>query len=102
MLQHVEQEAAKRPASAIWLASSDIIESVFGHDNAFTARGPLKEIGKLVLTIPAFLTQLTAPVIREAMASVRNIDVEQWAETYLGDSMLARRRRALIPDIKTA
>lgn len=102
MLQHVEQEAAKLPASAIWLASSDIIESVFGHYQAFTARGPLKEIGKLVLTIPAFLTQLTAPVIREAMASVRTIDVEQWAETHLGDSMLARRRRALIPDIKTA
>ena len=79
-----------------------IIESIFGHYKAFTARGPLKEIGRLVLLIPAFLSELTAPVIREAMASVRTIDVEQWVDAHLGASMLARRRRALRPDIKTA
>lgn len=45
--------------------------------------------------IPAFLTELTAPVIREAMTSVRTLDVEQWVETHLGDSMLKRRRQAL-------
>jgi len=102
VLQHVEQEAAKLPADATWLASSDIIESVFGHYKAFTARGPLKEVGRLVLLIPAFLSELTAPVIREAMASVRTIDVQQWVDTHLGPSMLARRRRALRPDMKTA
>mgnify|MGYP001577409340 CR=1 FL=1 len=102
MLQHIEQEAAKLPIGVIWLASSDIIESIFGHYKAFTARGPLKEIGRLVLLIPAFLSELTAPVIREAMASVRTIDVEQWVDAHLGPSMLARRRRTLRPDIKTA
>jgi hypothetical protein len=102
MLQHIEQEAAKLPIGATWLASSDIIESVFGHYKAFTARGPLKEVGRLVLLIPAFLSELTAPVIREAMASVRTIDVQQWVDAHLGASMLARRRRALRPDIKTA
>jgi hypothetical protein len=102
VLQNLAQEAAKLPASVTWLASSEIIESVFGHYKAFTARGPLKEVGKLVLLIPAFLSELSAPVIREAMASVRSIDVEQWVHTHLGPSMLARRRRALRPDIKTA
>jgi hypothetical protein len=102
VLQHIAQEAAKLPAGVTWLASSDIIESVFGHYKAFTARGPLKEVGKLVLLIPAFLSELSATVIREVMASVRSIDVEQWVHTHLGPSMLARRRRALRPDIKTA
>jgi hypothetical protein len=102
VLQHVEHEAAKLPANATWLASSDIIESVFGHYKAFTARGPLKEVGRLVLLIPAFLSELTAPVIREAMASVRTIDVQNWADTNLGKSMLARRREALRTDMKTA
>ncbi|WPL15341.1 hypothetical protein Thiowin_00232 [Thiorhodovibrio winogradskyi] len=97
MLTHLQGEAAKLPEGATWLGSSDIIESVFGHYKAFTARGPLKEIGKLVLTIPAFLSDLTAPVIRNAMESVRTIDVEHWVETHLGDSMLKRRRQALIP-----
>lgn len=102
LLQHVEHEAAKLPADATWLASSDILESIFGHYKAFTARGPLKEVGRLVLLIPAFLSELSAPVIREAMASVRTIDVEQWVDTHLGPSMLARRREALRPDMKTA
>ena len=97
LLAQVEQEAAKLPTGATWLASSDIIESVFGHYKTFTTRGPLKEVGRLVLMIPAFLTELTAPVIREAMASVRTIDVEEWVESHLGESMLKRRRQALKP-----
>jgi len=97
VLAHVQGEAAKLPEGATWLGSSDIIESVLGHYKVFTERGPLKEIGKLVLTIPAFLSDLTAPMIREAMASVRTIDVEQWVEKNIGDSMLKRRRQALIP-----
>jgi hypothetical protein len=55
-----------------------------------------------VLLIPAFLSELTAPLIREAMASARTIDVQQWVDTRLGPSMLARRRRALRPDMKPA
>ncbi|HCS91125.1 MAG: hypothetical protein N838_10180 [Thiohalocapsa sp. PB-PSB1] len=61
-----------------------------------------KEIGKLVLLIPAFLSDLTAPVIREAMESVRTIDVEQWVDAHLGISMLAHPRRALQPVIEAA
>lgn len=102
MLKHIEQEAGKLPAGVTWLASSDIIESVFGHYKAFTARGPLKEVGRLVLLIPAFLSELTPSVIREAMTSVRSIDVDQWLQTHLGPSLLARRRRALKHDTKTA
>ncbi|WP_200243828.1 hypothetical protein, partial [Thiohalocapsa halophila] len=102
VLEHLEQEVVKLPADATWLASSDIIDSVFGHDKTFTARGPLKEVGRLVLLIPALLSQLTAPLMREAMTAVRTVDVEQWVHAHLGPSMLARRRRALRPDMKTA
>jgi hypothetical protein len=96
ILAQVELEAAKIPTDSIWLASSDIIESVFGKYKSFTARGPLKEIGKLVLAIPAFIADLTTPLIREAMESVRTIDVEHWVKTHIGVSMLARRRHALV------
>ena len=102
VLKHLEHEASKLPVGVTWLASSDIIESVFGHYKAFTTRGPLKEVGRLVLLIPAFLGELIPPVIREAMASVRTIDVEQWVHTHIGPSMLARRRQALRPNMKTA
>lgn len=96
ILAQVAWEAAKIPTGSIWLASSDIIESVFGKYKCFTTRGPLKEIGKLVLAIPAFIADLTIPLIREAMESVRTIDVEHWVATHIGTSMLARRRHAFI------
>jgi hypothetical protein len=54
LLEHVDREAAKLPAEVTWLASSDIIESVFGQYKSFAARSPLKEVGRLVLLIPPF------------------------------------------------
>ncbi len=102
ILRQVALEAAKIPTGCTWLASSDIIESVFGKYKCFTARGPLKEIGKLVLAIPAFIADLTIPAIREAMESVRTADVDRWVKTHIGTSMLARRRHALIaPTLET-
>jgi hypothetical protein len=94
VLAHVEQEIAQVPPGETWLASSDIIESVFGTYKRFTERGPLKEIGKLVLTIPALLAALTPALIRHALERVRTADVEAWVKTHLGASLLARRRRA--------
>ena len=99
VLTQVAQEAAKLPSGQTWLATSDIIESVFGKYKTFTERGPLKDIGKLVLAIPAFIADLTAPLVRQAMESVRTSDVADWAEQHLGASMLAKRRRALIAPV---
>jgi hypothetical protein len=101
LLDAIEQDAAKVPDGQTWLASSDIIESVFGHDKNLAERAPLKEIGKLILTIPARLAQWSGAQIRESLERVRSIDVDHWVKTHLGDSMLARRRRALRP-LKTS
>ncbi len=102
ILEQVTQEAAKIPPGETWLASSDIIESVFGKYKTFTSRGPLKEVGRLVLAIPAFIADLTIPVIRDAMESVRTLDVEHWLKTHLGDSLLAKRRQAFrVPAVDT-
>lgn len=97
ILDHVESESAKLPHNTTGLASSDIIESVFGKYKHFTAKGPLKEIGKLVLVIPAVVCDLSTQLIKEAMESVRTLDVDDWVSTHLGPSMLAKRRRALTP-----
>jgi len=105
ILEHVEAEAAKVLDNTTWLASSDIIESMFGKYKSFTTKGQLKEIGKLVLAIPALVSDLSTDLIREAMETIRMVDVDDWAETHLGESMLGRRRKALRPligDAKTA
>jgi len=37
-----------------------------------------------------------------SISKLRTLDVQQWIDKHLGDSMLVRRRRALRPAIKTA
>ncbi len=76
------------------LASSDIIESVFGKYKFLTRESPLKEVGKRLLLILVFLTQLSTDLVQEAMEKVRNSDVDQWAKEACGISMLARCRQA--------
>jgi len=91
------------------LTSSDIIESVFGKYKNFVAKGPLKEIGRLVLTIPAFISNNNGnKIIKKAIDKVGMKDVKDWLENRQGKSMLAKRRQALkiapkapIKDIKT-
>lgn len=97
IFDHVEMESAKLPDNTTGLASSDIIESVFGKYKHFTAKGPLKEIGKLVLAIPTFVCDLSTHVIKEAVESIRTVDVDHWVDTHLGPSMLAKRKSALLP-----
>ncbi len=76
------------------LASSDIIESIFGKYKFLTRNSPLKEVGKRLLLIPVFLTQLSVDLVQEAMEKVRNSDVDKWAKEACGISMLARCRQA--------
>ena len=40
------------------LGCSDIIESIIGKYKSFSAKTPMKEIGKTVLTIPVFTTDI--------------------------------------------
>lgn len=104
LVEQIQQEAAQVPKGSTWLASSDIIESVFGKYKQFAARAPLKEIGKLILTLPACVGKFSDQLIQEAMEAVRTADVQRWVDEHLGPSMLAKRREALLPisgDTKT-
>jgi len=75
------------------LSSSDIIESIFGKYKFLTRNSPLKEVGRRLLLIPIFLTQLSIDLVQEAMEKVRNSDVDQWAKESCGISMLAKCRQ---------
>ena len=66
---------------------------------------PLKEIGKMILTLPLCTVELTLPLLKQALECVRGIDVDNWAKTLLGPSMLAQRKAVLNPkqeDVKVA
>ena len=99
----VETPAGDRPALWIerqvekdqpWLGSSDIIESVFGKYKNFSARTPMKDVGKSVLSIPVFTSDVTLSEVKEAMENVSMRDLRGWLAENVGDTLLARRKRA--------
>jgi hypothetical protein len=105
ILTYLDEEGAKIPTGQAWLATSDIVESIFGKSKSFTARGPLKEMGQLLLMIPAFVTEPSSDLLRKAMETVRTLDVKRWVKEHFGPSMLARRIQALrspVRDTETA
>ena len=94
ILSAVAEEAEKLPTEHIGLASSDICESVIGKEKLFSKKSPLQEIGKSILMIPVFLTNITAQLVRTGMESVRTHDLKEWAQNTFGDSAITKRRAA--------
>jgi len=94
ILAAVAEEAKKLPKGKTGLASSDICESVIGKEKLFSKKSPLQEIGKSILMIPVFLTNITAELVRTGMQSVRTRDLKEWAKNTFGESAITKRRKA--------
>jgi hypothetical protein len=77
------------------LASSDVLESIFGKYKLFSAERSFKEIGQMVLTIPLFTAKLTPQRIKLALETISMSDVQSWAKQIFGQSMLSKRRNLL-------
>jgi hypothetical protein len=71
------------------LSTSDVIESIFGKFKAFAKE--FTDIGKLVLTIPAFLGEITPQNIKQALESIRQQDVNDWIDDSIGQSSFSKR-----------
>lgn len=54
----------------------------------------MKGVGKTVLTIPAFLSQITSQKVGEALRCCPNKNVTQWLDTNIGQSVFAQRTKA--------
>jgi hypothetical protein len=74
------------------LSTSDVIESIFGKFKVFVKE--FTDIGKRVLTIPAFLGDITPQSIKQALESIRQQDVNDWIDDSIGQSSLSKRRKA--------
>jgi hypothetical protein len=80
------------PTSMTLLATSDIIESIFGKYKQFSSRCPIKQIGQTVLSISLCTMNLTTSVVKEALETVRYLDLKAWSSQVFGQSMLSQRR----------
>ena len=94
IIGYLTHQGGKIPDGEILLGTSDIIESIFGKYKQYTANSPLKEVGKMILTIPLCVTKITSQLVKEAMEYVSTMDVKEWADQVFGPSALSKRREA--------
>jgi len=92
IIEYLTFEANQIPRDQVLLGTSDVIESLFGKYKLFAARRPLKDIGTSILLIPLFTLKITSSLVKQAMESIRFIDVDSWTKSVFGSSMLSQRR----------
>lgn len=92
-IAYIDNECANIVGS--YPGCSDIIESVFGKYKTFSGKSPMKEVGKAVLTMPVFTSDIEASEVKAAMESVSAKDVETWINKNIGESLFVRRKKAL-------
>jgi hypothetical protein len=95
VLSFVRKEGAKVPARQKYLGSTDVLESLFGKYKDLADQAPSREITANVLMIPMLVTPLTPELLRQALETVREQDVEQWLEEHLGPSPQKKKRVVL-------
>jgi len=92
ILSYLTQEISQITSGRTLLATSDVLESLFGKYKHFSSRSPLKQIGQIFLSICLSTMNLTTTLVKEALETVRFLDVEDWATQVIGQSMLSKRR----------
>ena len=97
VVDYLSEEGGRIPKGQTLLGTSDVLESIIGKYKQFSARSPLREIGKRILAIPLFTVNMVSEFVKMAMESVRGIDVDDWAKRTFGKSPIAKRRAILGP-----
>lgn len=92
IVDYLIKESSLVPASMTLLATSDIIESIFGKYKQFSSRCPIKQIGQTVLNISLCTMNLTTSVVKQALETVRYLDLKAWLSQVFGQSILSQRR----------
>ena len=92
IIKYLDNESRNLPEGQVGLATSDVIESIFGKYKWFSSNGTFKEIGSMILTIPLCTLKITSDVVKRAMETVQTLDVSAWAKAVFGQSMLSKRK----------
>jgi len=101
IIEHLFEEGKKIPKDQILIGTSDIIESTFGKYKNFSSRNPLKEVGKMILSIPVFIGKKSNDYIKSAMETIKSVSVKDWSNDIFGQSNLSKRIQAFNPKLKT-
>jgi len=82
MQAYLKHESAGIGEGEIWLASSDVLESLFGKYKLFSQRSSPKEVSRWVLTLPLLTVKLSRELIQQALKSVSTQRMELWVAEH--------------------
>ena len=89
---YVTTQSAHIQEGKTFLATSDVIESIFGKYKRFSTRCPFKEMGQMLLTIGLSTMELTNNVVKNALEEVSFAEVQTWLAKVFGQSILSKRK----------
>ena len=95
VVDYLREEGEKIPPGQTLLGTTDVLESIIGKLKAFIDKSPLQELSSIILSVPLVSTKIAGELVKKAMESVREIDVDDWARRTFGKSALAKRRALL-------
>ena len=96
LMKRLKEQATLLPDTNTYLATSDIIESLFGWYKSKDASHWLKGMTPLVLGMSARTGSTDAHTIQQALETIKIEDVQNWFATQrAGPSFLAKRKQAL-------
>ena len=97
--EYLNIEGQKVPHGRFFLATSDIIESIFGKYKIFSSFSTCSEINEMILTLLLSTTELNPDKVVQAMESIQIADVTAWSKEVFGQSMLSKRKVAFSAEI---
>jgi hypothetical protein len=56
-------------------------------------KSPIKELGRMILTIPLATLNFTTDLVKQALETISSLDVATWAEQMFGQSTLSKRKK---------
>ena len=111
LLRHLRQtgrtplpDGHYRPRDQALLATSDVLESLFGKYKRYTERSPQTPLTSAILTLPLATEPLTPTLLAEALESVGVKHLYHWCQQTFGRTKLATQRLLthLLPGTKPA
>ena len=92
IFNYLKDEIMKIQDNRTILATSDVLESIFGQYKSFSKRCPIKDFRQTLLTIPLLTMNLSSNVIKKGLETVRCRDLSEWINEVFGQSMLSKRK----------
>ena len=89
LLRYLRTEGRGRPRDEPLLATSDVLESLFGKYKRYTERSPQSSLNSAILTLPVATEELTHDLIERAIVTTPLKSLQRWCRETFGHTKLA-------------